>query len=108
MHKQALAKEGNPGLPLPGVRSSAGRRAQSLTTAFGKRWSPVGSCTLTPGHSPRGEGHAVSPSLEKDHEPPHRGTESVHNLYMLQFWVLLSKLLLVWVVTLKQASPNTH
>lgn len=50
----------------------------------------------------------VTSNLEKDHKPPHGGINSPHDLYMLQFWMLLPRLLLVWDVTLKQASPDTH
>lgn len=51
---------------------------------------------------------SVSPKLEEDHKPPHRGADSLQNLLTPQFRVLLPGLLLVWDVALKQASPNTH
>lgn len=118
MHKQALAEERSPGLPLPGARGPAGRGGIASDRSF--RWEVVAGGALTPATRLRvkgtGEpstswtedGDVVAPSPERDRQPPHRGTNSPQDLYRLQFWVLLPRLSLVWVVALQQASPNTH
>lgn len=64
--------------------------------------------TREPSTGRKDDRDVVTSNLEKDHKPPHGGINSPHDLYMLQFWMLLPRLLLVWDVTLKQASPDTH